>query len=72
VNLHEVYDGDNNIYLIMDLCKGDSLYNEIKKRNNLFSKQEIKTIISNLLSSVEYIHSKGVMHRDLKPENILF
>lgn len=26
VNLHEVYDGDNNIYLIMDLAEGGSLY----------------------------------------------
>lgn len=26
INLHEVYEGDNNIYLIMDLAEGGSLY----------------------------------------------
>ena len=26
VNLHEVYEGDNNMYLIMDLAEGGSLY----------------------------------------------
>ena len=32
INLHEVYEGDNNIYLIMDLAQGGSLYNEMKNR----------------------------------------
>jgi serine/threonine protein kinase len=30
INLHEVYEGDNNIYLIMDLAQGGSLYSEMK------------------------------------------
>ena len=25
VNLHEVYDGENTIYLVMDLCHGNNL-----------------------------------------------
>lgn len=42
VNLHEVYEGDNNIYLIMDLAEGGSLYNEMKNRKYLFSRKEIQ------------------------------
>ncbi|CAD8064889.1 unnamed protein product [Paramecium sonneborni] len=71
VNLHEVYDGDNNIYLILDLCQGGSLLTEIKKRQCKFDDYEIQQIMENILSAVEYIHSKDIMHRDLKPENIL-
>lgn len=38
INLHELYEGDNNIYLIIDLAAGGSLYKEMKKRKNSFSR----------------------------------
>ena len=38
INIHEVYEGDNNIYIVMDLANGGSLYSEMKKRNSLYSK----------------------------------
>ncbi|CAD8075844.1 unnamed protein product [Paramecium sonneborni] len=72
VNLHEVYDSDDNIYLILDFCQGGSLLSEIKKRQYKFDDYEIQQIMENILSAIEYIHSKDIMHRDLKPENILF
>lgn len=44
VNLHEIYEGDNNIYLIMDLANGGSLYNEMKERKKLYSRKEIQIV----------------------------
>lgn len=69
VNLIECYDGDNNIYLVLDLCQEGSLNQKIKKG---LPKAEIKIIMQNILYAIDYIHSKGIMHRDLKPDNILF
>jgi len=37
VNLHEVYEGDNNIYIIMDIAVGGSLYSEMRKRMTLYN-----------------------------------
>lgn len=39
VNLHEVYEGDNNIYIVMDLASGGSLYSEMRKRMTLYTGQ---------------------------------
>ena len=44
VNLHEVYEGDNNIYLIMDLAEGGSLYSEMKNKNNLYSRGSVQLV----------------------------
>ncbi|CAD8093716.1 unnamed protein product [Paramecium sonneborni] len=72
INLIEVYEGDSNIYLIMDLAQGGSLYKEMKNKTNLYKREEIQNIMYSILQGLQYIHSKGIMHRDLKPENILF
>ena len=31
----------------------------------------MKTIMYNMLCSINFLHSANIMHRDLKPENIL-
>lgn len=36
-----------------------------------FEVDHVRTIMYNLLCSVQYIHSANLMHRDLKPGNIL-
>jgi serine/threonine protein kinase len=72
INLHEVYEGDNNIYLIMDFAAGGCLFDEIKSRTNGFSRKETQLIMFHLLQAIGYMHSKNIMHRDLKPENILY
>lgn len=50
--------------------------NDLNKllRSNLiqnFSESHIKVILYNILCSINYIHSTGIMHRDIKPANIL-
>jgi calcium-dependent protein kinase len=72
INLLEVYEGDNNIYLILDLAEGGCLFDEIKARTSNFSRKEIQIIMSQLLKAISYMHFRNIMHRDLKPENILY
>lgn len=37
-----------------------------------FSELEIKHYVFQLLTALEFVHSRGIMHRDVKPGNVMF
>lgn len=71
INLLEVFETDNSIYMIMDLLQGGSLLDYLRKEGKL-SESVVKNILFGLLQAVSYMDSHYIIHRDLKPENILF
>lgn len=71
IKLHEVYETENSLYMVLDLLEGGSLYEKIKHRPT-FNSSEIETIMKALIEGLAAMHAKRIMHRDLKPENILF
>lgn len=69
--------GTGFLYIQMELCEGDTLRFWINKRNSSnerFPERRAAAaqISRQVLTAVEYIHSKGLIHRDLKPLNIMF
>ncbi|XP_062320368.1 protein kinase containing Z-DNA binding domains isoform X2 [Osmerus eperlanus] len=62
------------LFIKMEFCEKGTLNDWIKKRNegtqNTFKTAEALHMFRQILSGVEYIHSKGHIHRDLKPENV--
>jgi calcium-dependent protein kinase len=73
VRLHEVFEGENTFYFVMELSQGRSLYEEIKRHaESPFADDHVKMIIKGLLAGISYCSENKVMHRDLKPENLLF
>lgn len=66
-----VYNG--NMHIVMELIKGENLYEFMCKRKGFFLANPtiFLKIILMILAGVEYMHSKGVVHRDVKPENII-
>lgn len=59
----------NHRYIVMDYCEGGTLRSLID-RSPLDLNRSLQLIID-ILSGLEFAHSKGIIHRDLKPENIL-
>lgn len=59
--------GETDLWLVMENMEGGTL-NRVKK--NLLE-EHIAFVAKELLSGLNYIHSKGFLHRDLKSENIM-
>ncbi|GMS78215.1 hypothetical protein PENTCL1PPCAC_389, partial [Pristionchus entomophagus] len=60
------------IYIQMQLCLYslmDWLHNNMKASSRNLNR--MKTWFKQIVSAVEYIHTKNLIHRDLKPSNIL-
>ncbi|CAI7772385.1 unnamed protein product [Closterium sp. NIES-53] len=70
VQLRAVFEDDAAVHMIMELCDGGELFDEIVRRGRL-SERDAAQVFSQIVSAVAFCHSRGVLHRDLKPENIL-
>lgn len=70
IQLHEMYEIDNKIYLLMQLVTGGELFDDIVKRVK-YTEADASKIIHKILEAVSYLHEKKIAHRDLKPENLL-
>lgn len=71
LRLHHVYDNDDYLYLVTDLCDGGDLYDRLASGNR-FSERDAAAIFNQLMVAVAFCHRVGVAHRDIKPDNILF
>ncbi|ERM99128.1 CDPK-related kinase 1 [Amborella trichopoda] len=69
---YDVYEDHDNVYIVMELCKGGELLDRILARGGKYSEDDAKAVMVQILSVVAFCHLQGVVHRDLKPENFLF
>ena len=70
VTLHAVYEESDCFHLVMELCSGGRLIDQMVKEGR-YSEQRAANIFKDLMLVINYCHEMGVVHRDIKPENIL-
>ncbi|KAH3361719.1 hypothetical protein KXV52_004633, partial [Aspergillus fumigatus] len=72
VYLREVVMGTkmDDVFLVMDFLEHD-LKTLLDDMREPFLPSEIKTLMLQILSGVEFLHSHWIMHRDLKTSNLL-
>lgn len=59
----------NNYYYLVQELLGNNLTQELKKYKNKFPKEMYINIALQMISRIEFLHSKGFIHCDIKPEN---
>ncbi|KAH0154458.1 kinase-like protein, partial [Aureobasidium melanogenum] len=68
--LYEVIVTESLVWLVLEWCPGDELYNHLLEHGRM-EENKVQKIFTQLVGAVSYVHSKSCVHRDLKLENIL-
>lgn len=69
VQLYEVMASKTRIYFVMEYVKGGDLFNKVAKGK--LKEDMARKYFQQLISAVDFCHSRVVYHRVLKPENLL-
>jgi serine/threonine protein kinase len=71
VKMHEHMDNEHQLVIVLEFLKGGGLLEHLYEVEH-YSESEAACIFRQLVSAVEYAHSKSIIHRDIKPENAVF
>jgi serine/threonine protein kinase len=64
-----------SLFLVQDFIDGETYLDRVNQRvvrGQAFSEGEVVQFLRDLLPTIEYIHSMGVIHRDISPDNIMY
>jgi serine/threonine protein kinase len=70
IKVTDIIDSKKDVSFVMEYIEGVTLKDYINQNGSLL-KNDLKTIFSQILEAVNYIHSKGYVHRDIKPSNFI-
>jgi serine/threonine protein kinase len=72
INLYDVEEDENNIYLLLEYCDGGDLINyQAKLKDRVFTLEKATEVLSEVIIGLEQLHQEGYLHRDIKSQNVL-
>ena len=69
VKFEHYFEDNENVYILLELCKSKTL-NELLKKRKILSEIEVKYYLFQILNAVKFMHKSKVIHRDLKLGNL--
>ena len=70
VKVTDLIDDGETVAFVMEYVEGETLKEYIERKGKL-SDDEIKSIFSQMLDAVGYVHEQNLVHRDIKPSNFM-
>merc|ERR1712137_334367 len=70
INLKEIMEDDDTLYIITELVTGGELFDKIVDLG-AYTEADAAQLVARMVSAIDYLHSMNIVHRDLKPENLL-
>ncbi|CAE8650031.1 unnamed protein product, partial [Polarella glacialis] len=71
IQYYDFFEDPLFLYVVMEFCEGGELFAKMVELRR-FSGKEVARIGKQILSALEYCHSKHIVHRDIKPQNFMF
>ena len=71
VGVHDLFEENGTAYYEMDLIKGESLSERMRRMDRPFTENEVLFILDQVLDALSEVHDQGIFHLDLKPANIM-
>jgi serine/threonine protein kinase len=70
IKVTDLIEEGDTVAFVMEYIEGETLKEYLERKGKL-SDDEIKTIFSQMLDAVGYVHDKKLVHRDIKPSNFM-
>jgi uncharacterized protein (TIGR02145 family) len=70
IKVNDLIDDGDTVAFVMEHIEGETLKEYLERKGKL-SDDEIKTIFSQMLEAVGYVHEQNLVHRDIKPSNFM-
>ena len=70
IKVTDLIDDGSTVAFVMEYVEGETLKEYIERKGKL-SDDEIKSIFSQMLDAVGYVHEQNLVHRDIKPSNFM-
>jgi len=71
VKLYETYNGEQSLYLLLELALGGELYATYNKKDFFGREGHAKFYTAGVVYAFDHMDNKNIIFRDLKPENVL-
>ena len=68
--LFDYFQVDCQFYLVQELVEGQTLGEQIRSGKR-WREADVIHLLKEVLSTLQFVHSNGVLHRDLKPDNLM-